>query len=105
MDDLLTAIKRAVLARRFVFSDKAAIEMEVDGLTELDVAESIVNAVAVYKTVRSRSPYRTSREYLHVIVAQNLQGLPIYTKGKLVARRGNDAFYYLISSKRSIFGG
>ena len=106
MDDILTAIKRAVLARRFEFSDKAAIEMEADGLTELDIAESIVNAVAIYKTVRSRSPYRiASREYLHVIVGQNFHGLPIYTKGKLVARRGNDQFYYLVSSKRSIFGG
>jgi hypothetical protein len=50
VDDILTAIKRAVLARRFAFCDKAAIEMEADGLTELDVAESIVNAVAIYKT-------------------------------------------------------
>jgi hypothetical protein len=32
MDDILTAIKRAVLARRLEFSDKAAVEMEADGL-------------------------------------------------------------------------
>jgi hypothetical protein len=106
MDDILTAIKRAVLARRFEFSAKAAYEMEADGLTELDVAESIMSAVAVYKTVRSRSPYRKqSREYLHIIVGQNFHGLPIYTKGKLVARRGNDEYYYFVSSKLSVFGG
>jgi hypothetical protein len=38
--------------------------MQADALTELDVAESILNAVAIYKTLRSTSPYRTSREYL-----------------------------------------
>src|ERR1022692_1452815 len=99
MAEILTSIKQAVLARRLEFSDKAAMEMEADGLTELDVAESIVNAVAVYKTIRSRSPRRSApREYLHVIVGQNFHGLPVYTKGKLVCRAGDDAFYYLVSS-------
>ena len=46
--------------------------MEADGLTELDVAESIVNAVAIYKTIRSRSPFRKhAREYLYVIQSTN----------------------------------
>jgi len=39
--DVLVRIKRAVLAGRYAFSEKARIEMEVDGLTKLDVAESI----------------------------------------------------------------
>ncbi len=66
--------------------------MEADGLTELDVAESILNAVAVYKKIRSRSPYRKrAKEYLYVIQSTNLEGVMIYTKGKLV-----------ISSKKAI---
>jgi YgiT-type zinc finger domain-containing protein len=39
--------------------------MEADGLTESDVAESIINAVAIYKRLRSRSRFRSRRvEYL-----------------------------------------
>jgi hypothetical protein len=39
MADVLVRIKRAVLAGRYAFSEKARIEMEVDGITELDVVE------------------------------------------------------------------
>ena len=68
MSDVLVRIKRAVLAGCYVFSEKARLEMEADGLTELDVAESILNAVAIYKTIRSRSPFRKhAREYLYSI--------------------------------------
>ena len=48
MEDVLVRIKRAVLAGRYAFSEKAR--------TEMDVVESILNAVAIYKTLRSRSP-------------------------------------------------
>ncbi|NOZ20235.1 MAG: hypothetical protein GXP25_04015 [Planctomycetes bacterium] len=58
MTDLLRRIKRAVLAGRYAFSEKARLEMEADGIVELDVAESILNAVAIYKKIRSRSPFR-----------------------------------------------
>ena len=53
MSDILIRIKRAVLAGRYAFSEKARLEMEADGVTELDVAESILNAVAIYKRLRS----------------------------------------------------
>ena len=55
--DLLRRIKRAVLTGNYAFSEKALLEMEADGLTELDVAESILNAVAIYNTLRSQSPW------------------------------------------------
>jgi hypothetical protein len=58
--DLLRRIKRAVLAGNYAFSEKALLEMEADALTELDVAESILNAVAIYKTLRSRSSWRSN---------------------------------------------
>ena len=103
MSEALVRIKRAVLSGRYAFSEKARCEMEADALTELDVAESIANAVAIYKRLRSRSPKRTERlEYLYVIQSTNLDGLMIYTKGKLVREGHEDRFYFLVSSKRSL---
>ena len=103
MSDILVRIKRAVLAGRYVFSEKARLEMEADGLTELDVAESILNAVAIYKKIRSRSPLRQqTREYLYVIQGTNLDGMVVYTKGKLVREAGAETYYFLVSSKRAI---
>ena len=65
---MLVRIKRAVLAGRYAFSDKARLEMEADHLTELDVAEAILNAVAIFKRVRSTNPLRKRpREYLYII--------------------------------------
>ncbi len=103
MSDILVRIKRAILAGRYAFGDKAREEMEADGLTELDVAESITNAVAIYKRLRSRSPRRTRRtEYLYVIQATNLEGIMIYSKGKLVPQEPEETFYFLISSKKAL---
>ena len=102
MIDTLIRIKRAVLAGHYIFSDKARTEMKMDGLTELDVLDSILNAVAVYKRIRSTSPYRKQpREYLYVIQSTNLTGLPIYTKGKLDSEAGFETYYFLVSSKRA----
>jgi len=79
------------------------LELESDGLTELDIVESIVNAVAIYKTIRSTSPFRErTREYLHIIQSTNLEGLMIYSKGKLVQEAGIETYYFLISSKKAI---
>ncbi len=101
MSDILIRIKRAVLAGRYAFSEKARMEMEADGLTELDVAESILNAVAIYKKIRSQSPYRRhTKEYLYVIQSTNLEGLVLYTKGKLVHEAGIETYYFLVSSKK-----
>jgi len=81
VSDVLVRIKRAVLAGHYAFSEKARLEMEADGLTELDVAESIIDAVAIYKRLRSRSQKRTRRlEYLYVIQATNLEGIMISSK-------------------------
>ena len=86
-----------------MFSEKARIEMESDGICELDVVESIINAVAIYKKIRSRSPNRErSRENLYIIQSTNLDGLMIYSKGKLVSESRNETYYFLISSKKAI---
>jgi len=103
MSDILVRIKRAVLAGRYAFSEKARLEMEVDGLEELDVAESILNAVAIYKKIRSTSQSRNkAKEYLYVMQSPNLDGIAIYTKGKLVREGGEDTYYFLVSSKRAL---
>jgi hypothetical protein len=107
MSDVLVRIKRAVLAGAYLFTDKARIEMLTDGLTELDVVESISTAVAIHKTVRSRSLHRKKRgEKLYVIQSTNLAGLFIYTKGRLGPGPGpgpeGETFYVLISAKRAV---
>ena len=103
MRNILVRIKRAVLAGNYAFSEKARIEMEADRISELDVIESIINAVAIYKRIRSRSPYRKDKiEYLYVIQSTNLEGLMIYSKGKLVSEAGAETYYFLISSKKTI---
>ena len=103
MSDILVRIKRAVLAGNYAFSEKARVEMEADGLTELDVAESILNSVAVSKVVRSTSVRRKSAgERLYVIQSTNLSGLLIYTKGKLVVETNTETYYFLISSKKAL---
>lgn len=98
----LLVIKRTVLAGRYAFSEKARLEMDRDGLTELDVVESIVTAVAVFKRLRSTSPERATRlEYLYVIQSTNLHGLPIYSKGKLVREAGVEIYYFMVSAKHA----
>ena len=102
MSDTLIRIKRAIFAGRYAFSEKASLELEADGLTELDIVESIANAVAIYKTIRSQSLYRKqAREYLHIIQSTNLEGLMIYSKGKLVKESGIETYYFLVSSKKA----
>lgn len=77
--------------------------MKIDGITGLDVAESILNAVAIYKKLRSTSSQRQWRkEYIYVIQSTNLDGLAIYTKGKLVREADVETYYFLISSKRAL---
>ena len=42
------------------------------------------------------------REYLYVIQSTNLDGLMIYTKGKLVREADTETYYFLVSSKRAL---
>jgi hypothetical protein len=102
MQDILIRIKRAVIAGNVIFTEKATIERECDGLDESDVIESIVTAVAIYKTIRSTRPMGRGREYLHIIQSTNLEGCLVYSKGKLVVHHGVETYYVLVSAKRAI---
>lgn len=104
--DILVRIKRALLTGRYIFSNKARREMIEDSLTEIDIVEAIISAPAIHKKIRSRAPQRSrATEYLYVIEGVNLDGLLIYTKGKFVKDEGREIYYFLISSKRAIYGG
>jgi hypothetical protein len=58
--------------------------------------------MAIYKKLRSTSRFRAAREYLYVIQSSNLEGLEIYSKGKLVKESGVETYYFLISAKRAL---
>ena len=55
--------------------------MYADGLTHELVFEAIINAPAITKALRSRSPRSGRRETLYVIKGLTYDGLTIYTKG------------------------
>jgi len=80
---------------------KAQLELEIDDLTREDVRESLVNAAAIYKTIRSPVP-GIGREYLHIIESASFQGVVIYSKGKLVVEDDREVYYVLISSKQAL---
>jgi hypothetical protein len=101
--DALTRIKRLVVARRVEFTLKAETERLRDGLTVEDVLESVLNANAVKKVLRSRSPSRLHpREPLYVIESPNYGGTWIYTKGTIRKKGGQEVFYVFVSSKLAI---
>ena len=102
--DILVKIKRLVIARRVIFSNKAREERWDCELTVDEVLESILNASTINKTLRPTSPFRKSpREKLYVIISSTYDGKVIYTKGTI--RKVNDVeeFYILISAKWSSY--
>jgi len=103
VSDVLVKIKRTILAGRYRFSEKARTEMESDHLSRWDVAESIINASRIYKTLRSHGPRRShSREKLYIIIGRTLGGVAVYTKGKFRQEGGFEVFYFLVSSKKAL---
>jgi hypothetical protein len=99
--DILARIKRLVVSRRVLFTEKAEIEMVRDALTAELVYEAILNAPAVFKVLRSESPKTGKSEKLYVIKGLTFDGVDIYTKGKILKKETVEVFYVLISSKRS----
>lgn len=103
--DVLLQIKRLALFGRVEFTEKALLELEVDGLQESEVIESLVNAQRIDKVIRSRSRWRrTPHEKLYVIKSLSYGGTYIYTKGTVVRLAEGDVFYILVSSKIATIG-
>jgi hypothetical protein len=99
--EALIHIKRLVIARRVLFTEKAECEMTADDLTPEIVYEAILNALAVFKVLRSRNRRTGKTERLYVIKGLTFDGLAVYTKGKILEKEGVEVFYVLISSKKS----
>ena len=99
--DVLVRIKRLVVSRRVLFTEKAEMEMAAEALTPELVYEAILNAPAIFKVLRSRNPKAGTSERLYVIKGLTFDGVDVYTKGKILKNKGVEVFYVLISSKRS----
>lgn len=99
--DILVRIKRLVVSRRVLFTEKAEIEMVRDALTPELVYEAILNAPVVFKVLRSRNPKSGKGEKLYVIKGLTFDGVDVYTKGKILKKEAVEVFYVLISSKKS----
>lgn len=99
--DTLVHIKRLVIARKVIFTEKAETEMTVDLLTPELVYEAIINAPSIFKVLKSRNPHTGKSERLYVIKGLTFDGFDVYTKGKILTKEGVEVFYVLISSKRS----
>lgn len=93
----------AVTASPYVeFTSKAEEERLMDGLTVEDVLESVLNANAIKKVLRSSSSFRTMRhERLYVIESPSFAGIWIYTKGRIRKKNREEIFYVFVSSKIS----
>ena len=104
--DVLLQIKRLVVRGSIRFTEKAREEMEGDELGAAEVVESIVNAQAIAKTLRSRSSTkRYPGEKLYVIKSFSYDGTLIYTKGAIVRQAEQEVFYVFVSAKIATLGG
>lgn len=105
LDQVLKRIKRCVITGRVRFTFKAELEMLGDDLSRTEVLESIMNAREIGKVVRSRRAVRKGGgEHLYVIQGLTYDNILVYTKGKLQRESGEEVYYILISSKRSVEG-
>jgi len=101
--DILNKIKQLVIRQKIYFTKKARRELKLDHLDRGRVMEAIVYAPAIDKKVRSKNPRTGEREYLYIIKGLSLDGILIYTKGKIEKNNeGDETFYVFISSKKEI---
>lgn len=98
--EVLVRIKRLVIARRVEFTAKATEERLRDGLTVEDVMESVVNANAIKKVLRSRSAARQQlHERLYVIESPTFTGVWSIPRVPYVEKEAGRCF--MSSSRRS----
>jgi len=103
--DILKRIKRCIIRGQVRFTFKAEVEMLADDLSRTDVLESILNAQAIAKVLRSPAlPGRRLPERLYVIHGFTFDNILVYTKGKLQRESGREVYYILISSKKAVEG-
>ena len=100
--DPLIKIKRLILARKVLFTEKAESEIAADHLSKNLVYEAIWNAPAINKQIKSKNHKSGKRETLYIIKGLTFDGLAIYTKGKILTHQKQEIFYVIISSKKSL---
>jgi hypothetical protein len=98
--EALVRIKQAVLSGRVIFTRKADLERDSDDLTVQEVYESIINAHAIDKTLRSTSPHGRG-DKMYVIKGLTFANILVYTKGVLRKEPAREVFYVLVSAKCS----
>ena len=99
-NDIITLCKSLSVKRLYLVGSAVRPDFDEE---KSDVVESILNAIAIYKKIRSTSTKKlTNKEFLYIILSTNLDGIPIYTKGKLVREKGQDTYYFLVSSKKAL---
>lgn len=105
MDFALRKIKRLIIQGHFKFTLKADAERLLDGLTQEDVLESILNA-SLIRAKKSHSPQRKiSDERMYIIESFTYDGILIYSKGVIRKEGQIETFYIIVSAKRSTLGG
>ena len=105
MVEILKRIKRCIIKGQVRFTFKAELEMLADQLSRTEVLESILNAQAIAKVLRSRRAGRGRiGERLYVIHGFTFDNILVYTKGKLQRESGQEVYYILISSKKALEG-
>ena len=105
MVEILKRIKRCIIRGQVRFTFKAEVEMLADELSRTDVLESILNAQAISKVLRSPAvPGKRLPERLYVIHGFTFDNILVYTKGKLQRESGREVYYILISSKKAVEG-
>jgi hypothetical protein len=104
MDFALKKIKRLIIQGHFKFTLKADAERLLDGLTQEDVLESILNA-ALIRAKKSHSPNRKEPdERMYIIESFTYDGILIYSKGVIRKDGPIETFYIIVSAKRSTLG-
>lgn len=74
--------------------------MAIDGLTPELVYEAILNAPVIFKKVRSSNPRTGKKEKLYIIKGMTFEGIDIYTKGKIISKKGYT--YFMSLSPQSV---
>jgi len=102
MNVTLKRIKRLIIQGNYLFTLKAESELEADGLVLEDALESILNAKDIDKVLNSTHPKSGKPEKLYIIKSFTYDHVLVYTKGKIEEKNGQQCFYILISSKKSL---
>jgi hypothetical protein len=88
--DTIIRIKRLVIARHVLFTQKAENEMAAESLTPELIYESILNAPAIFKVLSSSNPSTNKSERLYIIICRHIIKRK---KGRVEGHSGVSGFF------------